>query len=68
MSDVQFSEEEEYLASLRRPTAHKAGSRGLLSVPVRLGLVKDEAGATALLAGVAVAAFVLAVVVFFVSL
>ncbi len=64
MFDVEFSEEEAYLASLRRPSVKKPVSKGLLAVPIRMGLVKNEAGATTVLGGVALVAFALAVIIF----
>jgi len=64
MSDVEFSEEEAYLASLQRPSVRKPVSKGLLAVPIRMGLVKSESGATAVLGGVALVVFALAVAIF----
>jgi hypothetical protein len=68
MSDVEFSEEEAFLASLRRPSARKPVSKGLLVAPIRMGLVKSEAAAAAVLGGIALGTFALAVIIFLLAL
>ncbi len=65
MTDVEFSEEKAYKASYDEAAEKASASqRGLLKLPIRLGLAKDETGATIVLAAVGILAVVLAVVIF----
>ncbi|OHA20766.1 MAG: hypothetical protein A2849_02460 [Candidatus Taylorbacteria bacterium RIFCSPHIGHO2_01_FULL_51_15] len=65
MSNVEFSEEEAYNAALHRKAAAKPVRR-LSTLPIRLGLAKDETGATIILIGVAIVVLVtMAAVLFF---
>ena len=63
MSDVEFSEETAYTASLQR-TQKKAPKRGLLNLLIKIGLAKDETGAIIVLVVIGILAFVLSVVIF----
>ncbi len=67
MSDVQFSEEEGLKAPLYRHGASGGGGGGLQRLPIRLGLAKDETGATIILIVIGLFAVVLAVILFSVS-
>lgn len=62
MSNVEFSDEKAYTASLeRRGTPPK---KGLGSLPIRLGLAKDETGAIIVLIVVAILVFAVAGFIF----
>ena len=63
MSDVEFSEEKADDASLKR-ALETAPKKGIGNLPVRLGLAKDETGATIVLIGVGVLAVILALIIF----
>ena len=65
MSNVEFSEEKAYNASLERMTQKAQKEvKGLNRLPITLGLAKDETGATIVLSVVGVLAFVLGVIIF----
>ena len=65
MANVEFSEEKAYNASLEKVTQKaEKEAKGLSRIPIALGLAKDETGATIILAGVGVVAFILGVVIF----
>ena len=63
MSDVEFSEEAAYNASLQR-TLKKTPKKGLLNFVIKVGLAKDETGAIIILISIGILAFVLSVVIF----
>ncbi len=63
MSDVEFSEEKAYNASLER-AIQSAPKKGLGSLPIKLGLAKDETGANIVLGGVGILAIVIGIIVF----
>ena len=63
MTDVEFSEETAYNASLER-TQKKAPKKGLLNFVIKSGLAKDETGAIIILVVIGILAFVLSVVIF----
>ncbi|MDO8594808.1 MAG: hypothetical protein Q7R93_04860 [bacterium] len=66
MSDVEFSEEKAYNAALEDANKKAAAKdRSISSLPIRLGLAKDETGSIIVLVGVGLLAFVLAAVIFF---
>lgn len=67
MSDVEFSEEKAYDASLQR-AAENAPKKGLGNLPIKFGLAKDETGATIVLAGIGILALVLGVIIFSMAL
>lgn len=65
MSNVEFSEEKAYNASLEKVTQKAAREvKGLSKIPIALGLAKDETGATIVLAGVGALALILGVIIF----
>ncbi len=66
MSEVEFSEEEAERQAFSRLASRGAssGGRGLVKAVIRLGLARDESGATPVLAGVALLAAVLALAIF----
>lgn len=65
MSNVEFSEEKAYNASLEKVTQKAAREvKGLNRIPIALGLAKDETGATVVLSGMGVLAFILGVIIF----
>lgn len=70
MDEVEFSEEKEYDASLRQLTEQAAeGKKGFIStLPVILGLAKDETGANIVLVGVAITVIILAAGIFLYAL
>ena len=45
MADVEFSEETAYKASLKK-AVEAVPKKGLMTLPIKLGLAKDETGAT----------------------
>ena len=66
MSNVEFSEEEAYKASLSKMEAnHPVG--GLQTLPIRLGLAKDETGANIILIGISILVAILALSVFYIN-
>ena len=67
MSEVEFSEEKAYDASIQKVLAD-APKKSISNLPIKLGLAKDETGATMVLAGVGILAFVLAVIIFLLTL
>lgn len=67
MSEVEFSEEKAYNASIQR-AVEAAPKKGLSNLPIKLGLAKDETGATIVLALAGVIAAILAVIIFLVAL
>jgi len=70
MDDVEFSEEKEYDASLRKLTEQaSADKKSFLSTfPIILGLAKDETGANMVLVGIAITAIILAAGIFLYAL
>lgn len=65
MAEVEFSEEEAYQASLRDTAKERRGKmRGLTHFIIRMGLSKDETGASIILIGVTILAVLLAGVIF----
>lgn len=70
MSDVEFSEEKEYDASLRQLSQIAAeDKKGFISsLPIIFGLAKDETGANIVLISVGITAFLLAVGIFLYAL
>jgi len=70
MSDVEFSEEKEYDASLRQLSQMAAENKKsfISSLPTMFGLAKDEAGANVVLVCVGVTALVLAIGIFLYAL
>lgn len=67
MSEVEFSEEEAYKAEIdKRAVLNEkiASVSPLLNLPLKLGLAKDTAGATFILAGVAIIAALAALLIF----
>jgi len=67
MADVEFSEETAYKASLKK-AVEAVPKKGLMTLPIKLGLAKDETGATIVLVAVGVVAVVLGVLIFLVAL
>ena len=63
MSDVEFSEEKAYDASIQKALS-KAPKKGISMLPIKLGLAKDETGATIVLVGIGALALILAVIIF----
>ena len=66
MSNVEFSEEEAYKASLSKMEANHP-VRGLQTLPIRLGLAKDETGANIILIGISLIVALLALSVFYIN-
>ena len=67
MAEVEFSEEKAYNASMKR-ALESAPKRGIANLPIKLGLAKDETGATIVMVGVGILALVLAVIIFSIGL
>ncbi len=66
MDEVEFSEEKEYDASLRKLTEIAAAEKKgfITTLPIILGLAKDDTGANMVLIGVGVTALLLTVAIF----
>lgn len=64
MSNVEFSEEKAYEASLERHRTDGVRERGLIGLVIRLGIAKDRTGANIMLIALAVLAVLLAVALF----
>ncbi len=69
MENVEFSEEKAYNATLDKAVERATSNeKSLSTLPIRLGLAKDETGATIILVGIGVLAFILAAIIFVVAL
>lgn len=70
MDEVEFSEEKEYDASIRKLSRLSAANKKsfISSLPVMLGLAKDETGTDLVLIGIGATALVLAAGIFLYAL